>query len=446
MTSRLFHVAPGGRLTGRLHVPGDKSVSHRAIMFAALAEGTSRISGFLESADCLATLSAFEAMGVAHRIEDGARVIEGRGLHGLVAPDRALDLGNSGTSMRLLSGLMAGQAFDSTLTGDASLSRRPMQRVIDPLSRMGASIAAEEGGRAPLRISGGRRLSAIEYASPVASAQIKSCVLLAGLYAHGITRVHEPGISRDHTERMLRGFGVTVERQGPSVSVAGGQRLTASDVAVPADLSSAAFFLVGAAISPGSDLLLESVGINPTRRGVIDVLQAMGADLTLIDEREAAGEPVADIHVRGGALHGTHIDGDLVALAIDECPALFIAAACANGTTRVTGAEELRVKECDRLAVMAAGLKRLGVDCAETHDGIVIHGCGQRDDQRSAFTGGEIASHEDHRIAMAFAMAGLRAAEPIVIDDCDYVATSFPNFVELAGRAGLSIDVEEKSV
>ncbi|ROO28602.1 3-phosphoshikimate 1-carboxyvinyltransferase [Salinisphaera japonica] len=439
MSGRRFDVAPGGQLRGSLGVPGDKSVSHRAIMFAALAEGTSRITGFLESADCLATLTAFEAMGVAHHLDGDIRVIEGRGLHGLMRPDAALDLGNSGTSMRLLCGIMAGQAFDSTLTGDASLSRRPMQRVIEPLSRMGAAIASADGGRAPLHISGGHRLSATEYAAPVASAQIKSCVLLAGLYAHGTTQVHEPGVSRDHTERMLVGFGVNVERQGRSVSVAGGQRLVATDVSVPADLSSAAFFLVGAAISPGSDLVLEAVGINPTRRGVIDVLQAMQADIRLDNEREAAGEPVADIHIRGGGLQAADIGGDLVALAIDECPALFIAAACAQGTTRVTGAGELRVKECDRLAVMAEGLRTLGVDCQETEDGIVIHGR----PTGAAFTGGAIASHEDHRIAMAFAMAALRANAPISIDDCDYVATSFPNFVALAEEAGLQIQVAE---
>ena len=343
MSGRRFDVAPGGQLNGSLCMPGDKSVSHRAIMFAGLAEGTSRITGFLESADCLATLSAFEAMGVTHHLDGAVRVIEGRGLKGLTPPEAALDLGNSGTSMRLLCGIMAGQAFDSTLTGDASLSRRPMQRVIEPLSRMGAVIASADGGRSPLHISGGRRLSSIEYTAPVASAQIKSCVLLAGLYAHGTTRVHEPGVSRDHTERMLAGFGVNVERQGPSVSVAGGQQLMATDVSVPADLSSAAFFLVGAAISPGSDLVLEAVGINPTRRGVIDVLQAMQADIRLENERQAAGEPVADIHIRGGGLQATDIGGDLVELAIDECPALFIAAACAQGVSRVTGAGELRV-------------------------------------------------------------------------------------------------------
>ncbi|RJS92683.1 3-phosphoshikimate 1-carboxyvinyltransferase [Salinisphaera sp. Q1T1-3] len=441
MSAQRFHIAPGGCLTGRVSVPGDKSMSHRAIMFGALAEGTTTIDGFLESGDCLATLRAFEAMGVAHRLEGRTRVITGAGLRGLGAPTGPLDLGNSGTAMRLLSGVMTGQAFDSVLTGDGSLSRRPMNRVIEPLTRMGAAIAGDAGGRAPLRIAGNQALHAIEYASPVASAQIKSCVLLAGLYAQGTTCVTEPGISRDHTERMLAGFGVAVERAGRRVSLVGGQTLRAAHVTVPADLSSAAFFLVGAAIAPGSDLTLPGVGINPTRRGVIDALIAMGADITLLDERESAGEPVADIRVRGSQLHGIAIDGDLVELAIDECPALFIAAACAKGTTEISGAAELRVKECDRIAVMARGLEALGVDCEETADGLIIRG---REDAE-AFGAATIASHEDHRIAMAFAMAGLRARGPIVIDDCDYVATSFPGFTALAAEAGLRIQSRELS-
>lgn len=435
MSGRLYEVTPGGRLMGSARVPGDKSISHRAVMFASIAQGTSRISGFLESADCLATLNAFSAMGVIHVLDGDQRVIKGLGLDGLRAPSCALDLGNSGTSMRLLSGLMVGQSFDSTLSGDASLSRRPMKRVIDPLTRMGAAIAGEEGGRAPLRITGGRALSAIDYTPPVASAQIKSCVLLAGLYADGITTVNEPGVSRDHTERMLRAFGATVDVQGARVSIAGGQRLRAAEVDVPADLSSAAFFMVGAAIAPGSELCLSAVGVNPTRRGVIDVLLRMGADIELGNEREQAGEPVADIVVRGSALRGVEITAADVELAIDECPALFIAAACAEGTTRVSGAGELRVKESDRIAVMATGLRSLGVTLEETDDGIVIEG----NPAAQCFGGGRIASHEDHRIAMAFAMAGLRAREAIVIDDCDYVDTSFPGFVELAAAAGLSI-------
>lgn len=436
---RQFDIAPGGRLAGAVRVPGDKSVSHRAIMFSAIAEGRSRITGFLESADCLATLGAFEAMGVGYRREGGALVVNGRGRDGLTAPQSPLDLGNSGTSMRLLSGLMAGQSFDTTLSGDASLSRRPMARVIEPLTQMGARIVGTDGGRAPLRITGARSLRAIDYTPPVASAQIKSCVLLAGLYAQGTTRVNEPGVSRDHTERMLAAFGVAVERKGATLSLAGGQSLTAFDVAVPADLSSAAFFMVGACIAPDSDIVLTDVGVNPTRRGVLDILVAMGADISLANEREQAGEPVADIRVRSSVLRGIDIGADLVELAIDEFPALFIAAACARGTTRLTGAAELRVKESDRIQVMADGLSTLGVDVSVADDGLTIVGR----PERTAFAGGHIASHEDHRIAMAFAMAGLRASAPITIADCDYVDTSFPGFVELARAAGLDIRAEE---
>ncbi|MES1926911.1 3-phosphoshikimate 1-carboxyvinyltransferase [Salinisphaera sp. T31B1] len=438
---RQFEVAAGGSLAGTLRVPGDKSVSHRAIMFSAIAEGSSRITGFLESADCLATLKAFESMGVDYRSEGDALIVDGRGLHGLCAPSGALDLGNSGTSMRLLSGLMAGQSFDSVLTGDASLSRRPMRRVIDPLTRMGARISAQDGERAPLTIHGGQTLQAIDYTPPVASAQIKSCVLLAGLYAQGTTTVHEPGVSRDHTERMLDAFGVRLEREGATLSLAGGQPLHAFDVAVPADLSSAAFFLVGACIGHGSRLRLTDVGINPTRRGVIDILQAMGARITLSNERLQAGEPVADIDVQASDLHGIDIGADMVELAIDEFPALFVAAACARGTTRLTGAAELRVKESDRIAVMAEGLRTLGVEVSVADDGMTVVGRPDAD----AFHGGRIASHEDHRIAMAFAMAGLRSSAPIVIDDCDYVDTSFPGFVALARGVGLSIAARQAS-
>jgi len=435
---RQFEIAPGGRLAGTVRVPGDKSVSHRAIMFSAIADGDSRISGFLESADCLATLHAFQTMGVEYRRDGDDLIVHGRGRDGLVAPGAPLDLGNSGTSMRLLSGLMAGQAFDSTLTGDASLARRPMARVIDPLTLMGARITGSDGGRAPLAISGGQRLTAIDYTPPVASAQIKSCVLLAGLYATGTTRVHEPGVSRDHTERMLAAFGVMIGREEATLSLVGGQALTAFDVAVPTDLSSAAFFMVGACIGTDSHLILRDVGINPTRRGVIDILIAMGADLSLGNEREQAGEPVADIEIRSSELRGIDIGAELVELAIDEFPAIFVAAACAHGTTRLTGAAELRVKESDRIQVMADGLAALGVDVNVADDGLTIVGR----PTAHAFTGGAIASHEDHRIAMAFAMAGLRASAPIIIDDCDFVDTSFPGFVELARSAGLDITAE----
>lgn len=439
---RRFHVYPGGTLNGTLQVPGDKSVSHRAIMFSAIAAGRSRITGFLESADCRATLDAFAAMGVPFTRDHGALVIDGVGRNGLTPPASALDLGNSGTSMRLLSGLMAGQAFDSVLCGDASLSRRPMARVIDPLRQMGAHIVGSDGARAPLRITGGQRLCGMDYTPPVASAQIKSCVLLAGLYADRTTTIREPGTSRDHTERMLAAFGVDVARSAASVSLQGGQSLSAFDMAVPADLSSAAFLLVGALIGHACDLTLNGVGVNPTRRGVIDILVRMGADISLDNEREQAGEPVADITVRSSDLHGVDIGAADVELAIDELPAIFIAAACADGTTRLTGAAELRVKESDRIAVMADGLATLGVTVSVQDDGLTIVGRPQAD----SFDGGRIHSHADHRIAMSFTMAALRARAPIVIDDCDFVDTSFPGFVDRAREAGLAIDVQDQAL
>ena len=430
-----YLVQPGGKLTGRLRVPGDKSISHRSVMLGSLAEGTTRVTGLLEGEDVLSTLGAFRAMGVlAEGPDHGKLVIHGVGLHGLKAPKQALDMGNSGTAMRLMAGILAGQAFDSELVGDASLSKRPMQRVSDPLGAMGAVIATAEGGRPPLRIAGGRKLHGIDYQMPVASAQVKSCLLLAGLYADGETSVTEPAPTRDHTERMLRGFGYAVKTQGARVSLQGGGRLKACDIDVPADISSATFFLVGASISPGSDLVLEHVGINPTRIGAIDILKLMGANLELLNPREAGGEPVADIRVRAAGLRGIRIPEDQVPLAIDEFPALFIAAACAHGETVLTGAHELRVKESDRIAVMARGLQRLGIAARETPDGIVIQG--------GRLQGGEIDSHGDHRIAMSFAVAALAASGPVTVRDCKNVDTSFPGFAQLAARAGLSIKVE----
>ncbi len=428
-----FTVSPGGSLKGRIRVPGDKSISHRSIMLGSLAEGTTEVSGFLEGEDNLATLNAFRAMGV--KIEgptDGRVTIEGVGLHGLKPPAGPLDLGNSGTSIRLLSGLMAGQAFDVTMSGDASLSKRPMRRVTDPLALMGATVETSPQNTPPLTVRGGRRLRAIHYDLPVASAQVKSCVLLAGLYAEGRTCVTEPAPTRDHTERMLKGFGYPVVTTGSTVCVEGGGRLTASRIEVPADISSATFFMVGAAIAPGSDVTLEHVGINPTRIGVINILRLMGADLELSNEREVGGEPVADIHVRGGApLKGIRIPEEQVPLAIDEFPALFVAAACAEGETVLTGARELRVKESDRIQVMADGLVALGIDAKPTEDGIVIQG--------GKLGSGRVDSHGDHRIAMSFAMAALRAEGEVVIDDCANVNTSFPGFVDLAANAGLAV-------
>lgn len=419
-------------MNGEARVPGDKSISHRSIMLGALAEGTTRIRGFLEGEDALATLTSFRAMGVhIERPAEGEVLVHGVGLRGLKQPDAPLDLGNAGTGMRLLCGIMAGQSFDSELTGDASLCSRPMGRVIDPLALMGARIDAQEGGRPPLRVSGGTELQGIHYDLPMASAQVKSCVLLAGLYATGRTSVTEPAPTRDHTERMLRGFGYPVQREQDVISLQGDGVLSAKDIDVPADISSAAFFLVAASIAPGSDLLLQHVGVNPTRVGVINILRLMGADITLLDEREVGGEPVADIRVRYAPLRGIEIPAAEVPLAIDEFPVLFIAAACAQGQTVLRGAEELRVKESDRIAAMAEGLTTLGVANEVLEDGIIIEG--------GTLGGGEIRTHMDHRIAMAFAIAALRSEQEIVVLDCDHVATSFPRFDELAARLGLRI-------
>jgi len=429
-----FTVQPGGQLSGRARVPGDKSISHRAIMLGALAEGETRVTGFLEGADCIATLEAFRAMGVAiERTGPGDVRIQGAGVHGLKAPAAALDMGNSGTAMRLLCGVLAGQAFDSELIGDRSLSGRPMRRVTDPLAHMGAHIDTSATGTPPLRVHGGAPLRGTDHVLKVASAQVKSALLLAGLWADGRTCVTEPAPTRDHTERMLAGFGYRVERDGPRTCVEGGGRLVASPVDVPADISSAAFFLVGASIATGSRMRLEHVGINPTRTGVIDILRLMGAEIRVLDQREAGGEPVADLEVEAATLKGIQIPEHLVPLAIDEFPAIFVAAACAEGETVLTGAEELRVKESDRIQVMADGLAALGVDCAVQPDGIRIQG-------GDGFTGGEVDSHGDHRIAMSFAMAGLRARAPIRIRDCANVGTSFPGFVALAREAGLQLE------
>ncbi len=425
-------VAAGGRLNGRIRVPGDKSISHRAVMLGSLAEGVTEIHGFLEGEDPVATLQAFRAMGV--RIEGpdkGHVVVHGVGLRGLNRPPRPLYLGNSGTSMRLLAGLLAAQPFDSTLTGDDSLSGRPMRRVTEPLAAMGAHIETSPSGTPPLKIRGRQGLQGISYQMPVASAQLKSALLLAGLYAEGTTCVVEPGPSRDHTERMLQGFGYTVQREEDRVCLRGGGALEAMHIEVPGDISSAAFFMVGAAISEGSEILLQNVGVNPTRTGVIEILRQMGADITLENERSAGAEPVADIRVRGARLRGTTIQPHQVPLAIDEFPALFVAAACAEGETELSGAGELRVKESDRIQVMADGLLELGIDVRPTEDGIVIQGGEPR--------GGTVDSRGDHRIAMAFAMAGLCATSPIVVRDCANVRTSFPGFVEHAWRLGMNI-------
>ena len=428
-----FTVTPGGQLTGRLRVPGDKSISHRSIMLGSLAEGKTGVSGFLEGEDSLATLSAFRAMGVKINGPDAGRVeIEGVGLRGLQAPAGELYLGNSGTSMRLMSGLLAGQSFSTTLTGDTSLSGRPMKRVVGPLVSMGADIETTNTWTAPLQIHGGATLAGIEYNMPVASAQVKSSLLLAGLYADGKTCISEPAPTRDHTERMLTGMGYPVQREGNRVCIEGGHRLRGITIDVPADISSAAFFLVGASIAPGSDLLLEHVGMNPTRTGIIDILQRMGADISVTNARDVGGEPVADLQVRSALLHGIDIPPQLVPLAIDEFPVIFVAAACARGRTVLTGAEELRVKESDRIQVMADGLQTLGIDAQATPDGMII--------EAGAIGSGCVDSHGDHRIAMAFSMAALCAQGDIEITNCANVNTSFPGFVEQASRVGLNIE------
>jgi 3-phosphoshikimate 1-carboxyvinyltransferase len=427
-----FEVQPGGCLQGSLRVPGDKSISHRSIMLGSLAEGVTEVTGFLQGDDCLATLNAFRSMGV--NIEgpvEGKVTIHGVGLSGLQNPNAALDMGNSGTSIRLMSGLMSGQNFDVKMTGDRSLSKRPMMRVTTPLRKMQANIETADQGTPPLLLRGKQALKGIHYDLPIASAQVKSCVLLAGLYAEGTTSVTEPAPTRDHTERMLRGFGYEVITDGNHISLQGGGKLRATAIDVPADISSAAFFMVAASIAPNSDLTLQHVGINPTRTGVIDILRLMGASIELSNQREIGGEPVADIRIRSSQLKGIQIPEALVPLAIDEFPVLFIAAAFAEGETILTGAEELRVKESDRIQVMADGLIHCGVDAQPTPDGIIIQGGG--------FIGGEVESHDDHRIAMAFTMAGLCASQPIQINNCANVDTSFPNFVGVAASVGIKV-------
>ncbi|HJR72248.1 MAG TPA: 3-phosphoshikimate 1-carboxyvinyltransferase [Luteimonas sp.] len=424
-------VGPGSPLRGEIEIPGDKSVSHRAIMLAAIADGVSRIEGFLEGEDTRATAAVFSQMGVRIETpEEGVRIVHGAGIDGLRAPAAPLDCGNAGTAMRLLVGLLSGQDFDCELIGDASLSKRPMRRVTEPLARMGARIGTAEGGLPPLRIRGSA-LRGVDYTTEVASAQVKSAVLLAGLRAQGETVVREPQPTRDYTERMLAAFGWPIEF-GPGIArLRGGQRLRATDVAVPADFSSAAFFIVAASIVPGSDLVLKRIGLNPRRTGLLHVLRAMGADIVEIGAGECGGEPVADLRVRHASLRGIDVPQAHVADMIDEFPALFVAAACAQGNTRVRGAAELRVKESDRLAAMASGLAALGIRVQEFPDGADIQG--------GAFGGARIESNGDHRIAMAFAAAAQASRGEVRIADVSNVATSFPGFVDKAVAIGFRI-------
>lgn len=431
-----FLVTPTRLHDASLTVPGDKSISHRALMLGSIATGRTEVSGFLAGEDCLATAAAMRALGVAIE-QPGATqlLIEGAGLHGLRPPARALDLGNSGTAMRLMAGLLAAQSFDSVLTGDESLRGRPMSRIVTPLTRMGAAIESDCDGTPPLQITGGLQLKGIHYDMPMASAQVKSAILLAGLYATGETSVMEPAVTRDHTERMLRSMGASVRTaaagKGRKVELAGGQSLRGCRIDVPADLSSATFIILGTILSQSADILIENVGVNPTRTGVIDILLKMGADIRLENQRRHGDEPVADIRVRASRLTGGAVDPALVSLAIDEFPALFVAAAAAKGRTTFSGLEELRVKESDRISAMADGLRRLGIRVDETPDGAVVHG--------GRFTGGEVESFHDHRVAMSLAMAATIAEDEVLIRDVDNVNTSFPGFMDYV--AGIGADV-----
>ena len=424
-------------LKGKIRVPGDKSMSHRAVMFSSLAKGTSRITGLLEGEDVMATLGAFRAMGVAAVGPDaGDLTIEGVGMHGLQAPEQDLDMGNAGTAMRLMSGILAAQSFDSKLVGDDSLSSRPMRRVTVPLTTMGARCATDENGCPPIHIRGVESLEPITYKLPIASAQIKSALLLAGLYANGETSITEPAPTRDHTERMLKAYGYDCQTerlndQASNIRVTGGGELTATNIDIPADISSAAFFMVAASVVPGSSIVLERVCVNPTRTGVVDILKAMGGDIRLLNPRAMGGEPVADIQVNYVGLKGCAIDPALVPLAIDEFPIICVAASCAQGQTIITGAEELRHKESDRISAMVKGLSNIGVEVEERRDGMIVTG--------GSIAGGNVECFHDHRIAMSFAVAGGISEGDVVIDGAENVATSFPNFVELANRVGLSI-------
>ncbi len=428
-----FLVSPCNSLSGVITIPGDKSISHRAIMMGSIANGVTKVSGFLEGNDSLATLKSFQKMGVDIEQSGSKLTIKGLGMHGLKAPTKPLDLGNSGTSIRLMSGLLSAQSFDSELCGDESLSKRPMDRIIGPLRQMGAKIYGVNS-KPPLSISGNQPLKAITYELPIASAQIKSCLLLAGLYAQGKTCIVENVTTRDHTERMLRGFGYQVTCSDNCITLDGGGELEACDIDIPSDISSAAFFMVAGSIAKDADLTLKTININPTRTGIIEILKLMGADIVLSNETEMAGEKTADIQVRSADLKGIEIPNELVPLAIDEFPVLFIAASCAEGETLLTGAKELRVKESDRIQVMADGLKILGIKTEVLDDGIRIQG-GQFSKPSAP-----IKSQHDHRVSMSFAVASAACNFDIKIQGVDNVKTSFPNFVELANTIGANIE------
>lgn len=430
-----FKVTPSRIGDATVTVPGDKSISHRALMLGAIADGRTDVSGFLAGEDCLATLAAMRALGISIRQPGPTELtVEGAGRHGLRPPSTDLDLGNSGTAMRLMAGLLAGQPFDSVLTGDSSLNSRPMGRIIKPLSQMGAEIYSIDG-RPPLRIKGKRSLQSIEYALPVASAQVKSAVLLAGLYAAGRTSVIEPATTRDHTERMLGAMGVEVFRDNGRIGLSGGQALRGCAIEVPGDLSSASFLMLAAILAEKADILIEGVGVNPTRTGIIDILLGMGADIEVCNARSMGQEPVADIRVRSSQLRGCAVDPALVSLAIDEFPVLFVAAAAAAGKTVFTGIGELRVKESDRIAAMANGMRALGILVQESEDGAMVEG--------GRFAGGCVESYGDHRVAMSLAVAATSAADPVEIRDVASVDTSFPGFVACLASVGADIELLE---
>ncbi len=427
-----FQVTPSRVCDATVTVPGDKSVSHRALMLGSVAEGRTEVSGFLAGEDCLATLTAMRSLGVDIQQPSATEMsIEGVGLRGLRGSNGDLDLGNSGTAMRLMAGLLSGQSFSSVLTGDESLNGRPMGRIIKPLTMMGAAIESDCDGTPPLQISGGMRLQGIHYDLPMASAQVKSAVLLAGLYADGTTSVTEPAVTRDHTERMFGSMGVEVSVNNGTIALEGGQKLRGGNVRVPADLSSASFVILAALLAENADVQIKEVGVNPTRTGVIDILQSMGADIALENPQLLGEEPVADIRVRSSTLMGGVVDPGLVSLAIDEFPVLFVAAAAAVGTTHFSGIGELRVKESDRIAAMADGMRILGIQVDETDDGAVVHG--------GRLGGGTVQSFGDHRVAMSLAIAGTIASDEVTVENVAAVDTSFPGFCDTMAALGAEI-------
>lgn len=442
MTKVDYKVSPGAPLKGAVRVPGDKSISHRALMFGAIATGDTEIQGLLAGRDCLATLSILRALGISVETESKGEhldvCVKGKGLFGFSPPNGVLDCENSGTTMRLMAGILAGQPFSSVLVGDESLSQRPMGRIMDPLREMGACLEGAHGGtHPPLTLTGGQTLTGQTFTLTLPSAQLKSCVLLAGLHAKGRTQIVEAGITRDHTERMLEAFGYPIVHTKSMIEIQGQGQLHATTVQVPADISSAAFFMVGATLVKGSKITLKQVGLNPTRTGICHILKQMGARIRIeqMNKATTGQEPLGDIHVESSDLQGIEIPESLVPIAIDEFPILFVAAACAKGTTVLRHAKELRVKETDRIKGMVLGLRALGIQVQELEDGVIIEG--------GTFTGGEVDSLGDHRLAMAFSMAGLCAPSPIIIKQCANVATSFPNFVSVCRSLGINIGAIE---